>query len=88
MTKQENLTMLRKIIITLMTVPTEYRTQNWTAYQSEVCYNLSNLIDELGDIDDEQKFTPCSSCDGHPACEDFGCAIKADIPITNSNFLP
>jgi hypothetical protein len=26
--------------------------------------------------DDENEFIPCSGCDGHPACEDFGCAIK------------
>lgn len=26
--------------------------------------------------DDENEFIPCSGCDGHPACEDFGCAIE------------
>lgn len=38
--------------------------------------------------DDEQEFIPCDKCDGHPACEDFGCAfelgcgrmVKKDIP--------
>lgn len=24
---------------------------------------------------DEPEFTSCSECDGHPACEDFGCAV-------------
>lgn len=27
----------------------------------------------------EDEFEPCAGCDGHPACEDFGCAIKAGI---------
>lgn len=27
--------------------------------------------------DDEPEFIPCSMCDGHPACEDFGCAFEA-----------
>jgi hypothetical protein len=25
--------------------------------------------------DDEDDFEPCSRCDGHPACADFGCAF-------------
>jgi hypothetical protein len=28
------------------------------------------------DYCDEDEFIPCSGCDGHPACEDFGCAIE------------
>lgn len=31
------------------------------------------------DYDDEDYFDPCSDCDGHDACADFGCAIKAGI---------
>lgn len=34
----------------------------------------------LNDDDyDEDEFEPCSNCDGHDACADFGCAIKAGI---------
>lgn len=29
--------------------------------------------------DGEPEFQRCSDCDGHDACEDFGCAIKAGI---------
>ncbi len=47
---------------------------------------------DLPDYEDkgleEPEFIYCSKCDGHPACEDFGCAIelglrrmvKKDIP--------
>lgn len=28
---------------------------------------------------DEAEFIPCSECDGHPACEDFGCAIELGL---------
>jgi len=26
--------------------------------------------------EDEDDFEPCSRCDGHPACADFGCAFE------------
>ncbi len=37
--------------------------------------------DELDDEDynDEIEFNPCSKCDGHPACEDFGCAYELGL---------
>jgi hypothetical protein len=28
------------------------------------------------DMDEGPEFQPCDHCDGHPACEDFGCAFK------------
>lgn len=28
---------------------------------------------------DEPVFNRCSDCDGHDACEDFGCAIKQGL---------
>jgi hypothetical protein len=28
---------------------------------------------------DEDEFQHCSECDGHDACADFGCAIKAGL---------
>ncbi len=32
------------------------------------------------DFDDfEDDFIPCSRCDGHPACEDFGCAYEVGL---------
>lgn len=33
----------------------------------------------LSEEDDEVEFERCSDCDGHDACADFGCAIKAGI---------
>ena len=33
--------------------------------------------DEFDDNDNE--FQRCSKCDGHDACEDFGCAFKAGL---------
>lgn len=38
-----------------------------------------NLIDPIDDYDDEDEFVPCSKCDGHPACEDHGCAFKLGL---------
>lgn len=29
--------------------------------------------------DEEDDFEPCSDCDGHDACRDFGCAIKSGL---------
>lgn len=34
----------------------------------------------------EDNFYECEGCDGHPACEDFGCAIKAGIPINSNHY--
>ena len=31
--------------------------------------------------DDEPEFIPCSKCDGHPACEDFGCAYELGLGL-------
>ena len=31
------------------------------------------------DEDDEIEFIPCSRCDGHDACEDFGCAFELGL---------
>lgn len=28
---------------------------------------------------DEIEFNPCSRCDAHPACEDFGCAYDLGL---------
>lgn len=36
-----------------------------------------NKVIAKDDSDEEEsEFIPCERCDGHPACEDFGCAIK------------
>ncbi len=43
------------------------------------CWELLNQEKEdWGDDDDDEEddFIPCSRCDGHPACEDFGCAFE------------
>jgi hypothetical protein len=37
--------------------------------------NRPELQDD--DLEDyEKEFIPCAKCDGHPACEDFGCAYE------------
>lgn len=42
--------------------------------------NTDNELDDEEDLeDDENDFERCSECDGHDACEDFGCAIKAGL---------
>lgn len=35
--------------------------------------------DDKWDDTDVIEFVPCLGCDGHPACEDFGCAYKLGI---------
>lgn len=37
----------------------------------------SDMNDE--DYNDEIEFIPCEKCDGHPACEDFGCAYELGL---------
>jgi hypothetical protein len=46
------------------------------------CYNMMMS----GDYNDDDDFEPCSECDGHDACRDFGCAIKAGIKIGPSTY--
>lgn len=37
-------------------------------------------IDPQDDFDfKDDEFVPCDKCDGHPACEDFGCAIELGL---------
>lgn len=35
-------------------------------------------FDEL-EYSDEDEFIPCSKCDGHDACRDFGCAFECGL---------
>lgn len=43
----------------------------------------------IEDEDDDLEFAPCRLCDGHDACEDFGCAyelglgrmVRKEIPL-------
>ena len=50
-----------------------------------------NKVEYLPEPDDdfnEEEFIPCSKCDGHPACEDFGCAYEAGLGrMVNKNNL-
>ena len=41
-------------------------------------YGNDNLP-EPDDLEEEPEFTPCPKCDGHPACEDFGCAYDLGL---------
>ena len=34
---------------------------------------------DYDDYEDGFDFEYCSKCDGHPACEDYGCAFKAGV---------
>lgn len=47
-------------------------TEDWGALNG--CYD----DDEARYFDDDEgpHFEPCSRCDGHDACRDFGCAFK------------
>ena len=36
-------------------------------------------LPEPDEVDDDIEFIPCSKCDGHPACEDFGCAYELGL---------
>lgn len=45
----------------------------------EEMFEDDSIIDPDDDNDYEPDFVPCSSCDGHAACEDFGCAIKLGL---------
>lgn len=40
--------------------------------------NDNEKLPEIEDFE-EVEFIPCSKCDGHPACEDYGCAIKLGL---------
>lgn len=42
----------------------------------ERCMQLENDDD---DSYEDAEFAPCSQCDGHPACEDFGCAFQLGL---------
>jgi hypothetical protein len=53
-------------------------------YEREIDSIVDAAIDKHysdpgGEDDDETEFTPCSMCDGHPACEDFGCAYELGV---------
>jgi hypothetical protein len=37
------------------------------------------MDDREDELWDEVDFNPCSKCDGHPACEDFGCAYELGL---------
>jgi hypothetical protein len=39
------------------------------------CKDSNSFFDDM----EEDYFTPCDKCDGHDACEDFGCAIEAGL---------
>lgn len=45
----------------------------------DVGYCLSCYNRMMADPEDEDDFEPCSECDGHDACADFGCAIKSGL---------
>jgi len=38
-------------------------------------------VDNIANEDDldEKEFVECDKCDGHPACEDFGCAYELGL---------
>lgn len=47
------------------------------------------IYPEFDDDDIEEiEFIPCDKCDGHPACEDFGCAIKLGVHLTKNKTEP
>lgn len=38
-----------------------------------------NKIPDDFEDDDRDEFIPCDKCDGHAACEDFGCAYELGL---------
>ena len=51
-----------------------------TKTPSEEYMEMSNEQNFAEDFDNEEpEFERCSKCDGHDACEDFGCAFKLGI---------
>jgi len=49
-----------------------------TAIDVGYCIPCYNMI--MADPDDtDENFEPCSHCDGHDACADFGRAIKSGL---------
>jgi len=40
---------------------------------------MSEELDEPPFDEEDDGFQPCSECDGHEACRDFGCAIKLGL---------
>lgn len=48
-----------------------------TRLRCDYCDGLGNCPDEDAiPLDDEEPWHPCSHCDGHDACVDFGCAMQ------------
>lgn len=68
------------------------------------CFNCGSECYCHGDIDDvivsktpincngcgcdDEEFIPCSRCDGHDACDDFGCAYASGLGhLVKKDFL-
>ena len=49
------------------------RSETKGSYCSKECFH-KDTSEETGD-----EFEPCSDCDGHDACSDYGCAIKLGL---------
>ena len=49
------------------------------AIEVRYCLSCYNMMMAGPDYEDEDDFEPCSECDGHDACADFGCAIKSGL---------
>lgn len=47
--------------------------------KNDSCVGCGCQLQELDDDSDEPEFQPCERCDGHAACEDFGCAIELGL---------
>lgn len=49
-------------------------------FTTDICLSCGCESFQLPDCSDDDEldfeFNPCSECDGHPACEEFGCAFK------------
>ena len=62
--------------------------------QTRAAYDDGGGCSRCGDLsgyecicDEDDEFNACSQCDGHPACEDFGCAIIHGIPVNKNSDL-
>lgn len=43
------------------------------------CESMTDIEHDPLEDENEERFIPCSDCDGHDACMDFGCAFKLGL---------
>lgn len=72
----------RRMVFEIKNISCREGRPEWGADPGRLCFviELGERLDppdpsENYFTEDPPEFVECSECDGHPACEDFGCAI-------------